>query len=126
MWTLESNKQTIYYAQYLGSSPTVDSNGFRTGEATKQYSDPIPLRINVSATRNTYALIGDTTAIEPFGISTEYTKTMVTEDVDCPVNETSILWIGVEPSETQKHNYVVVQVAKSINSIVYAIKEVRQ
>jgi hypothetical protein len=43
------------------------------------------------------------------------------------IDEHSILWIGKEPyanSVITAHNYIVVSVAKSFNSVVYAIRKV--
>ena len=51
-----------------------------------------------------------------------YTKTVIVDDMSCPIDEHSILWIGVTPDSP--HNYEVVQVAKSLNHISYAVQEV--
>lgn len=56
-----------------------------------------------------------------FGINTNYSKTMIVDDLNCDIDEHSILWIDTTSTE---HNYIVVEVAKSFNHIVYAIREV--
>lgn len=122
MRMLLKNKRTIYYALYTGKTENVDSYGNKTGEYVENYSAPIELKINVSAARGSLDL-------EQFGINTQYTKTMVTDDLNCPIDEESILWIDRVPDSngeagSVKHNYAVVQVAKSLNQITYAIKEV--
>lgn len=109
------NKQTLYYALYEKSTERVDEYGNATGEPIKTYSAPIEARMNISPARGT-------ADVEMFGINSNYTKTIVTDDINCPISETSILWIDREPTES--YNYVVTQVAKSLNSITYAIKEV--
>ena len=124
MRSLVRNKQKIYYALQTTETEIRDEYGNITGESKLSYSEPVEYHINVSAARGTADL-------EQFGINENYTKTMVTNDMSCPINETSRLWIGKEPTVTANnvttvlpHNYVVVSVARSINSITYAIKEV--
>lgn len=115
MRSLVRNKQKIYYSLYERSEPIRDEWGNITGESTLDYAQPVPYFINVSAARGT-------ADVEQFGINTNYTKTMVTNDLSCPITETTRLWINRETDKP--HNYVVVSVAKSINSVTYAIKEV--
>ena len=124
MRSLVRNKQKIYYALYDGKSDTRDEWGNLTGESQLKYRDPVAYYINVSAARGN-------ANVEQFGINLNYTKTMVTNDVSCPICETTRLWVGKEATVTENgvttvlpHNYVVVSVARSINSITYAIKEV--
>ena len=115
MRELERNKQLIYYALYEGKVDKVDSAGYKTGEKEKSYSDPVPFRINVSPARGNAERDG-------FGIDLNYSRTMSTADVNCPIAEDSLIWIGIEP--TAPHNYVVVRKAVSFHDIVYAIREV--
>ena len=115
MRSLIRNKQKIYYALLIGMNEIRDEYGNLTGESDLQYGEPTEYFINVSAARGT-------ADVEQFGINAIYTKTMVTNDLDCPIDETTHLWINREP--TQPHNYVVTSVAKSLNSVTYAIKEV--
>lgn len=120
MRELEINKQLIYYALFKGYTDAVDSNGYKTGEKTKSYDTPVPLRINVSPARNNASR-------EAFGIETPYDRTMTTGDMTCPITEDTILWIGKAPvvnGVATPHNYYVQRVSKSLNDIVYAIKEV--
>lgn len=116
MRELERNKQTIYYALLTGSTEATDASGYRTGGRNKTYSEPVSIRINVSPAR------GNANR-EMIGIDCQYSKTLTTADLDCPIQEDSILWIGVPT--TEPHNYVVVRKAKSLNDIVYAIREVK-
>lgn len=117
MRSLERNKQTFYYALYKGEveETEFDDPTMYTGERTPTYESPVQMRANISAAR------GDS-EWTPFGVNTDYSKTIVTTDMSCPMNEDTILWIGIPT--TEPHNYVVTRVAKSINSITYAIKEV--
>ena len=48
---------------------------------------------------------------------------MITDDMDCPIEESSILWI--DNLDTEKpHDYIVRKVAKGLNSIMYAVRKV--
>lgn len=116
MRTLNRNKQTFYYALYEGDEETYDEYGNITGEPVKKYSDPIMMRANISPAKGT-------ADVEQFGIDADYTKTICTDEVGCPIDENSILWIGTSTTET--HNYVVSRVARSINSVTYAVREVK-
>ena len=118
MKCLARNRQKIWYAKLTGETENRDSYGLLTGERTLSYTDPEPLRINVSAARGEAAL-------EQFGTGTDYTHTLVTDDLNCPIDENSVLWIGRTPVDNTPHNFVVARVAKSLNSVVYAVREVK-
>ena len=124
MRTVHRNKQKIYYALYSGKNPILDEYGNQTGEYELTFATPVEYKINVSAARGT-------ADVDPFGINENYTKTMVTNDMSCPIEESTRLWIGKDATVTvdevttvTPHNYVVIKKAPSINSITYAIKEV--
>ena len=120
MRTAQRNSQKIYYSLYLGKTPIIGEYGNQTGEYDLIYGDIKPFDINVSAARGT-------SEVEQFGINLNYSRTMVTHDMTCPINVESRLWIEKEAmidNVETPHNYVVLAVAKSINSITYAIKEV--
>ena len=116
MRELEINKQTIHYALFDKIlADYIDSQGHKTGEKFKKYQTPVEYRINVSPPSGNAER-------EVFGIECNYHKTMTTADMDCPIDEETILWIGIPTS--QPHNYVVVRKAVSLHDIVYAIREV--
>ena len=60
--------------------------------------------------------------LESFGINSGYTHTIVTDDMECPIDEHTIIWYGVEP--TKPHNYVVIRKAVALNHIIYALEQV--
>jgi hypothetical protein len=73
--------------------------------------------------------------VEPFGITTGYTHRAVTEDLNCNMGEESQVWFGIEPTRTVEqngkttvvavpHNFEVVRKAKSLNHLIYYLKEV--
>lgn len=116
MRTQKRNKSSVYYALYNGVQELTDASGNYTGEYAPSYGTPVKIRVNVSAAKGT-------ADVEQFGIDTPYSKTIVTDNMSCPIAEDTVLWIGKTPSAGE-YNYVVVRVAKSINSITYAVKEV--
>ena len=81
--------------------------------------------------------------LEQYGITTGYTHRAVTENLDCPMNEESLVWYGIEPTRTVRitsevngelvtteqtvpvpHNFTVVRKAKSLNHLIFYLKEV--
>ena len=120
MQALAQNKQPLWYALYVSMTDQLDSSNNKTGEKVKTYTDPVKVWMNVSAARGT-------AEVDQFGINDNYERTICTDDVECPIAEDSLLWIGIEPTEGQvqnPHNYKVVRVARSLNSVTYAIRKV--
>lgn len=120
MRSLNRNKETIYYALYSGASEEM-KDGLYTGEIVSTYATPVAIRASVSAARGT-------ADIDIFGVNTSYTKSIIVDDIACPIDEHSRLWVGRAPVDANNldvpHNYEVVQVAKSLNHIAYAVKQV--
>lgn len=122
MKALERNKREFWYANISAQTAATDEYGNETGEQVLTYTAPVSATANVSAARGT-------TDLDAFGINANYSKTIVTDDLTLPIDKSSILWIDCEPDKdgeagTVKHDYVVVAVAKSLNSLTIAIKEV--
>ncbi|MBR3166681.1 MAG: hypothetical protein IKF16_10985 [Lachnospiraceae bacterium] len=118
MKCMARNRQKIWYAALTGETKNTDSYGFVTGERTPTYSASTALMINVSAARGEAGL-------EQFGSGTDYSHTLVTDDLACPIDENSVLWIGRSPEDGTPHNFAVVRVARSLNSVAYAVREVK-
>lgn len=122
MKTLLRNKQPFYYANLLSQQPAYDEYGNETSELVTTYSAPVKVYANISAARGNAEL-------DEFGVNSTYSKTIVTEELSLPIDKSTILWIGTEPDSsgeagTVKHNYCVVAVAKSLNSVTIAVAEV--
>ena len=115
MHTLARNTQTFFYALYQGEQKKYDEDGNYTGQKELTYSDPIKADMNISPSLGRAEL-------ESFGVNASYTHTIVTDNLNCPMDEYSIIWYGVAP--TEKHNFVVVRKAKTLNHIIYALQEV--
>lgn len=115
MRTLYRNRRQIHYANRVSETPLYDEYGNETGEVVPIYGATTALMCNVSAASG-----GE--AIQAFGNFTGYSRALCVSDVNCPINEDSIVWFGVAPSKP--HNYIVVRKADSKNGIMYALQEV--
>ena len=123
MKTLVRNKVRIFYANYRDKTPMEDEYGNLTGEYKLTYENPVAIMANVSAAR------GESTTRQ-FGEDVSYDRIIVLEDPTCPIAETSVLWIDTQPeigedgtTETP-HDYIVKQVATSLNSVSIAVSKV--
>lgn len=114
--TLEINRQDMWYALCNGKTEIIDDYGNHTGVFQVTYGAPVYYPVNMSQSRGT-------TGLEAYGITADYDRTFVTTDMNCPIKEDSIIWFGADPN-TQPHNYVVHQIANSLNSITIQIRGV--
>jgi len=120
---LNRNKKKFYYATYVSKTETLDEYSNPTGSYSITYSNPVLMYANVSAARGT-------ADADMFGINLNYDKSVLTDNINCPIAETSVLWVDTMPtiatggSTTTKPDYIVKQVAKSLNNIAYAIAKV--
>ena len=132
MRVLSRNKQDLWYANPTGVSYATDSNGFKTGEKTITYGNPVKTRMSMAISSGANNLGSQGIAeVTPYGIVTGYTHRAVTEDLDCAMGEESKVWFGIEPTKivdnkevAVPHNFEVVRKAKSLNHLIYYLKEV--
>lgn len=123
MRTLARNKIRIFYANYCDKTPLKDECGNLTGEYEVTYGNPVAVMANVSAAR------GESTTRQ-FGEEVRYDRIIVLEDPSFPIAETSILWIDTLPDIAENgmtktpHDYIVKQVAPSLNSVSIAVSKV--
>lgn len=136
MKCLERNKRTFYYCLFAGKTPIVDEYGNETGESVITYGSPVEMKANVSQATGQ-------SNTELFGNLENYDKVIVTEDVNCPIDENSVLFVDKEPEYTNVathtvtaittnevtvavpvYDYTVRRVAKSLNSVSIAIRKV--
>ena len=123
MRTLNRNKIRIYYANYTAKNPLKDEYGNLTGEYKVTYGNPVAVMANVSAAR------GEATTRQ-FGEDVSYDRIIILDDPTFPIAETSILWIDTPPEITEEgttktpHDYIVKQVATSLNSVSIAVSKV--
>ena len=120
MKILHRNKQKFYYCLYESKSPAVDDYGNETGE-TITYGEPVAMYANISPATGV-------SSTEQFGNLDNYDKVIVTDDLNCPIDEHTVLFIDKEPeynADTDPvFNYIVRRVAKSLNSISIAVSKV--
>ena len=123
MRTLTRNKIRIYYANYHAKTALKDEYGNLTGEYEISYENPVAVKANVSAAR------GESTTRQ-FGEDVRYDRIIVLDDPAFPIAETSIIWIDTLPeikadgSTETPHDYIVKQVAPSLNSVSIAVSKV--
>lgn len=110
MRDLKRNQIKITYRLFLGQREIVDALGCGTGEYEAAYGEETELLISVSANKGDYS-------IQQFGDLLDYDRTMIVSDVNCPIDESTRVYIGGEP-------YIVKAVARSLNTSQYAIKRV--
>lgn len=121
MRTLKRNQRSFYYCLYQWKEAITDEYGNETGETRIRYAEPVQMMANISpATGNS--------STEQFGNLDNYDKVMVTDKLDCPIDENSVLFIDKEPEHNTKgdpmFDYVVRRVAKSLNSVSIAVSKV--
>lgn len=121
MRLLKRNLTPIHYCLYEGKQPLLDEDGHETGEYRVSYGEPIKLICSVSPATG-YA------QVNVFGNLESYDKVLITDDLDCPIDENSFLFVDKEPEFSEDgralFDYGVKRVAKSLNSISYAISKV--
>ena len=123
MKILERNKIRIFYANYREKVPLKDEYENLTGEYEIVYDNPVEIKANVSAAR------GEATTRQ-FGDDEGYDRVIVLDDPKLPITVTSILWIDTLPeivedgSTKTPHDYIVKQVATSLNSVSIAVSKV--
>ena len=121
MKIMERNKREFSYLLYDHSEAVVDSSGYDTGAQRVIYKSPVKIKANISPA-------GGSSQVEQFGNLSGYDRVVVTDDVACPIDENSVLFVDkpveFDDSGNPLYDYVVYRVAKSLNSISYAIKKV--
>ncbi len=144
MKTLKRNQRLFYYCLFDSKIRVIDEYGNESGEEIVTYQDPIPMYANISQATGQ-------SNTEQFGNLENYDKVIVTDDLNCPIDENSVLFIDKEPEFTQATtvnyqesstllgddtvetvtvqvpvpDYTVMRVAKSLNSISIAVRKVK-
>ena len=122
MRVMERNKVTFYYMLYLGKRAVLDEEENETGEYVVTYSNPVEMKANISPATGQ-------SSVEQFGNLENYDKVVVTDDLSCPIDENTVLFIDKPPSYDGEGNplfdYTVKRVAKSLNSISIAVSKVK-
>ena len=130
MVSMEINKATIWYSNLIhGQTEWVtDQHGLKTGAKVPKYTTPQPIRVALSESIGLNNLTAQGTAeSRSYGVTTNYTHRMITEDLGCPINEESILWHDVDPGDNPydvPYNFKIVRVSKALNYKMYYLRQV--
>ena len=121
MRSLKRNKRELWYANYERTEPVYDEYMNEIGHKVI-YSEPIRRDLNISAGRGE-------ASDEVFGKSLDYSRVLSPDTPDTPINEFSVIWIGIKPEyENGEHkvawNHIVAAVRDSKNVVQIAVKEV--
>lgn len=121
MKTLKRNQVSLWYLLYDYKEPVKNEDGNETGESQVFYKTAVQMSANVSAATGT-------AQVEQFGNLAGYDKVIVTDDLTCPIDENTVLFLDKEPEYDEDglplYDYLVKRVAKSLNSISYAVSKV--
>jgi len=122
MRLMRRNLQPVWYCLFGSETPVIDDDGWETGEKDIGYGEPVKLLCNVSPATGQ-------SQVEMFGNLDSYDKVIITDEVDCPIDENTVLFVDKEPvfDKTGKplYDYTVRRVAKSLNSISVAVRKVK-
>ena len=120
MRCLEKNKVSFWYCPYLRTEPILDGQGRKTSEKRVVYGAAVQVKANVSPA-------GGEAQTEMFGNLADYDKVIVLENQVFPMDENSVLFVDKLPELDTSGNplfdYIVKKVARSLNSVSYAIKK---
>ena len=98
---------------------TTDDDGDDFGESVA-YEEAVQMYANISPATGQ-------TQIEQFGNIENIDKIIVTDDMSCPIDENTVLFVDKEPETVDGvpiYDYIVKRVSKSLNSISIAIRKV--
>lgn len=121
MKTLHRNKKPFWYLLFVEKTEIEDEYGESIGEPRIIYSEPVQMMANISPATGQ-------SQVEQFGNFISYDKVIVTDDMSCPIDENSVLFVDKEPEYDDDLNplydYTVKRIARSINSISIAVSKV--
>lgn len=114
MRLMARNGRTIYY-QLLDSQTPMDDGEWKTGEDQYSYKSPVAIEATVSPAEGSASRTA-------YGTSLNYDRMILIDDMDCPIEETSLIWLETVPEYhdgqlVNKADYMVVRIAKALNHI---------
>ncbi len=119
MNNLARNMQSFYYANIVSVTDIVDSSNYKTGEKVITYSTPALAKGNIGTNANR-------SVIEMYGVDAPYMNRILCKK-DYGIKEDSIIFIGVEPKQTNgmwNHTHIVKSVMPSLNEFVIDIRKI--
>lgn len=120
MKIMNRNKRPCWYLLYQGTELGKDAGGYETGEKSVKYADPVKMEANISPAAGN-------AQIQQFGQFISYDKVIITDDTACPIDENTVLFIDKKPEYKDGkplYDYVVKQIAKSLNLVSIAVSKV--
>ena len=117
--TSEEVTQTVEEATETETVPAVEEDTDDYGEAVS-YAEPVQMYANISPATGQ-------SQTEQFGNLENFDKVIVTDDMSCPIDENTVLFVDKEPETVDGvpiYDYIVKRVSKSLNSISIAIRRV--
>ena len=136
------NDSDLWYCLLNPSASHIvlDEDGNETGEIIPEYESAVQMWANISPAMGQ-------AQVEQFGSLEGYDKVLFTKDMDCPIDENTLLFIDKQPEYTSvvthrvvdvstvseivsvtyqqpANDYVVKRVAKSLNAIAIAVRKV--
>lgn len=121
MKLMKRNLTPVYYCLYSDRQLILDDDGYETSEYRVGYGEAVQLMCSVSPATG-YA------QVNMFGNLESYDKVLITDDMDCPIDENTVLFIDKAPEFKDGkpiYDYTVRRVAKSMNTISYAVSKVK-
>lgn len=122
MKCLWRNKRKFHYALFREKIAIKDEYGNDSGEFKIVYDEPVEMNANVSAATGE-------AQVQQFGNDASYDKVIISDDINSPIDENSVLCIDVPPSYDDEGNliydYIVKKVAKSLNTVSFAVSKVK-
>lgn len=140
---LKRNKKTFYYGNPFGDPIECrDEYGNLTGERIQQYGECNEIKGNISQATGVYRT-------EEFGGAENYDRVILIAGTDCPITETSALFLDKLPTLTVAEtyqmemrqgvyvpvaknyyvpvpDYIVWRISKSLNYTAIAVKKVKE
>ena len=109
MRSLTRNKRSFSYClRQSANAEVVDANSNRTGEYIPVYADAVEMTANVSPASG-YS------QTEQFGDLTDYDHVIVTTDMDCPITESTVLFLEKAPAYRQEDIRVIIPGTRAVD-----------
>lgn len=125
MKLMKRNSRMFWYRLALGEGePIVDDDGFTTGEGNITYGAPVAMMACINPAEGRVWS-------EEYGLREDYDKLLIIEDMNCPINEDSVLYIDTAPeydgqgNVTNSHDYIVQRIAPALNHVKIIARKVK-
>lgn len=116
MRCLERNKRAVWLSSF-STKEVEDEAGLGTGEYVQVWSEPKPIRINVSAPSGS-------SDSSPFGTAVDYDLVAISDSNRWGITEGDRVWVlpsSPDPNDT-RNAYVVSRVSESINFVSFGLR----